>query len=725
MIRKYPYTDFHELNLDWFLRQFKELKDNWDALLEANTDFKNDILQQFGDLQHNFDTLEGTVQTFTLFVTNYFDNLDVQAEINNKLNDMAADGTLGELLEPFVNSAVPGAVETWLEANVDPVGSAVMIDKSLTLGGSAADAAITGDFRNGINATCITPYWKPALTQGSYLRGADGIPASSTKYARTAGLWAIDGERLGLAVILNSSVYEMYVSYYGPNGAIDGTDYLGYTGWGSNIRYVSQYAKIGVTFRRVDQANITSSDITAIQAALSYISFTDTDLTSQGTAADACATGYWVRGLDSQMQKYRRYINRWFQGGIDENGQEYSAVTLCRSNRYANRGAYPFIYITIPAGFELAAYVYNDDGTVFKYRYTYQSGSMRITFHDGGTTFRLMIRKAGGGINLTPSEIPNNGVYLDQSVDVDDLDAYISDNTVSLVPDANDVYDMYDALATAYPDYVTRTAKTSGGTTLYEYAFTTGDYNDNSGQRGRNPVIKKPVCLLTTGVHGYERSSVMGLYTFCKALCERDYRLADVINGVTFKVIPVVCPWGYTNDSRINANSVNINRNFASSTWELTSPGQNYSGAAPGDQDETKIVQAWLTANASDTTVFIDWHNSAYTDEISCFLGKYDADSLKWKKQYLIAINRIIPFWFNVRSIAATDIPAYTGGGIQPDTATGSSVSYARDLGILAFTMETSWDVNNTGKHSNYSIGIGAEAFVNTIRGFRPFWNEI
>ena len=39
--------------------------------------------------------------------------------------------------------------------------------------------------------------------------------------------------------------------------------------------------------------------------------------------------------------------------------------------------------------------------------------------------------------------------------------------------------------------------------------------------------------------------------------------------------------------------------------------------------------------------------------------------------------------------------------------------------------METSWDVNNTGKHSNYSIGIGAEAFVNTIRGFRPFWNEI
>ena len=75
---KYPYTDFHELNLDWFLQEFKKVTDKV-------TD------------------LDTTVQQFTDFVTNYFDNLDVQEEINRKLDVMAADGTLEALLQPFLD----------------------------------------------------------------------------------------------------------------------------------------------------------------------------------------------------------------------------------------------------------------------------------------------------------------------------------------------------------------------------------------------------------------------------------------------------------------------------------------------------------------------------------------------------------------------------------------------------------------------------------------------
>lgn len=37
------------------------------------------------------------------FVNNYFDNLDVQEEINNKLDEMAEDGTLAEILSNFIN----------------------------------------------------------------------------------------------------------------------------------------------------------------------------------------------------------------------------------------------------------------------------------------------------------------------------------------------------------------------------------------------------------------------------------------------------------------------------------------------------------------------------------------------------------------------------------------------------------------------------------------------
>ena len=76
MVNKYPYTDLHELNLDWLLAEFKKLH------LEVVD-------------------LDTTVKQFTEFVTNYFANLDVQDEINNKLDQMASDGTLAALIQPL------------------------------------------------------------------------------------------------------------------------------------------------------------------------------------------------------------------------------------------------------------------------------------------------------------------------------------------------------------------------------------------------------------------------------------------------------------------------------------------------------------------------------------------------------------------------------------------------------------------------------------------------
>jgi len=71
---KYPYTDFHELNLDWFLAEFKKV-------------------------HNHVDDLDATVHEFTEFVTNYFNNLDVQEEISKKLDEMYASGELSALIE--------------------------------------------------------------------------------------------------------------------------------------------------------------------------------------------------------------------------------------------------------------------------------------------------------------------------------------------------------------------------------------------------------------------------------------------------------------------------------------------------------------------------------------------------------------------------------------------------------------------------------------------------
>lgn len=66
---EYPYVDPGMYNDDWLLKKMKQLVAEWDAM------------------QVKFTTLEE-------YVKNYFANLDVQDEINNKIDAMLSDGTL-------------------------------------------------------------------------------------------------------------------------------------------------------------------------------------------------------------------------------------------------------------------------------------------------------------------------------------------------------------------------------------------------------------------------------------------------------------------------------------------------------------------------------------------------------------------------------------------------------------------------------------------------------
>ena len=114
-----------------------------------NVDNLNDSVdstnENFGTLQEYVnstkDTLINTYNELQTYVNTYFDNLDVQNEINAKLDAMAESGELGTLLEPFI----PSLVTAWLNENVTPVGSAVVVDASLSISGAAADAKVTGD----------------------------------------------------------------------------------------------------------------------------------------------------------------------------------------------------------------------------------------------------------------------------------------------------------------------------------------------------------------------------------------------------------------------------------------------------------------------------------------------------------------------------------------------------------------------------------------------------
>lgn len=129
----YPYTNFHNVNLDWILQAVKA----WGQLVEQN----NIAFQNLQEANENFKTfVTNNINEFESYVTGYLENLDVQEEINNKLDAMFESGVLGEYLQPYVSPTVT----TWLAQNIT-VPEGVIIDNSLTIDGACADAKAVGD----------------------------------------------------------------------------------------------------------------------------------------------------------------------------------------------------------------------------------------------------------------------------------------------------------------------------------------------------------------------------------------------------------------------------------------------------------------------------------------------------------------------------------------------------------------------------------------------------
>lgn len=79
MIDYVPYTDFHELNLDWIVKVVKEYVAKTDVL-EIN----------YADLK--------------AYVDDYFADLDIQTEIDNKLQEMYDGGELAVLIGQFLST---------------------------------------------------------------------------------------------------------------------------------------------------------------------------------------------------------------------------------------------------------------------------------------------------------------------------------------------------------------------------------------------------------------------------------------------------------------------------------------------------------------------------------------------------------------------------------------------------------------------------------------------
>lgn len=595
--------------------------------------------------------------------------------------------------------------------------------------------------------------WSPFMYKGQYVNLNTGIRNSSPRYCRTNALWYGYGRKN--VVGIGGSTYEISVRYYGQNGDMEtGTDYLGGTKNGTGYVVIPENAYyFAVNVHRLDNADMTDEDVTAITAALEAYTITDPGLVDSNVPADAKATGNRLAALACQREVDKTtltildYYMGMTEGTIQSSGTVVKTLYFeCESNvlyridhglstRFVagcfddtpalNSVPTSFVIGTSSSAKEDATFILTDATTKYLACYYYTAANNTTSPED---TF--------GAIHIYSSPVDNTltraGIAADAKAAGDAVAGlkndlikvknsfktiYTSNDDVTLVTTYAGVIALYDNLVSLYPDYVTRNTLTVDGFTNYEYVFDGRSYNSQGGRRGEDAAIAKPMMLICTGVHGYERASVMSLYTVCKAMCENDYGVSEFARSITLRVIPIVCPWGYTNNSRVNENGVNINRNFDAG-WTQTSEGSDYSGASPADQSETQVVQNWINAHP-DALALIDWHNSNFVTEICTLAGTMaDADVI-FKKRFLRGIDKVIPYWQRERQIDETNIYAYGGSG---NTA-GTCKRYAVEAGLLGHTFETSWNVIESGKHSNFSIGVGAEAFANMLIGLKGYYD--
>lgn len=83
---QFPYSNFHDLNLDWIISEVKKAIEGFKAL---------------SDKTDNFET---TLNNALEYINNYFKNLDVQEEINNKLEEMKENGELADIIAAFLKA---------------------------------------------------------------------------------------------------------------------------------------------------------------------------------------------------------------------------------------------------------------------------------------------------------------------------------------------------------------------------------------------------------------------------------------------------------------------------------------------------------------------------------------------------------------------------------------------------------------------------------------------
>lgn len=144
IFRQFPYSNFHEMNMDEIIKLVRELADDW---LEYQVKWEHlyeDVESAFESFTSDFNAFLASCNTQ---YQQFINSINVEAEFRHALDSMVADGSFNRIISPTVATQTTA----WLNEHItQPTTPA--IDTSLSVSGAGADAKVVGTrFRSDEN----------------------------------------------------------------------------------------------------------------------------------------------------------------------------------------------------------------------------------------------------------------------------------------------------------------------------------------------------------------------------------------------------------------------------------------------------------------------------------------------------------------------------------------------------------------------------------------------
>lgn len=138
---------------------------------------ENKFVVLFKTVKEMFDAQDKLVKSYKAlydFVNQYFTNLDIQTEVNKKIEELKDSGELLNLLKPTVSNEA----SKWLKSNITNPSNPP-IDKSLTVENAAADSKVVGERLLKDGLAFSTQFVTSAYYKGSAISGRTDVNGTS------------------------------------------------------------------------------------------------------------------------------------------------------------------------------------------------------------------------------------------------------------------------------------------------------------------------------------------------------------------------------------------------------------------------------------------------------------------------------------------------------------------------------------------------------------------